>query len=73
VSTDVYVPVNGRVYQINVYGEKLDAEERTLLSSVRFEFPPQPVSSLGLPKANAPGTSELVERERAAYSVRHND
>jgi hypothetical protein len=40
----VYVPVNGGVYRINVYGEKLDREKRRLLSSVRFEVPSQPVS-----------------------------
>ena len=74
-STEVYVPVNGRVYQINVYGEKLGAGERRLLSSVRFEFPSQPVSSLGLPKANAPGslyapgTTELAERERGTQDA----
>jgi hypothetical protein len=68
-STEVYVPVNGGVYRINVYGEKLDREKRRLLSSVRFEVPSQPVSSLGLPKANAPGTSELAERERAAQDA----
>jgi hypothetical protein len=26
-STEVYVPVNGRVYRINVYGEKLDRKK----------------------------------------------
>jgi murein DD-endopeptidase MepM/ murein hydrolase activator NlpD len=71
-STEVYVPVNGRVYQINVYGETLDADAKELLSTLRFELPARPVSSLGLPDANAPetlhkvGDPELAEREQVA-------
>jgi peptidase M23-like protein len=71
-SMEVYVPVNGRVYLINVYGVRLDAEGRKLLSSLRFDAPSRSVRSLGLPDANAPevlyapGGSELAERERAA-------
>jgi hypothetical protein len=77
-STEVYVPVNGRVYQINVYAEEpgeegLDAEDRALLRDLRFEPPARPVGSLGLPAANAPsalyaqkGDQELAEREQEA-------
>lgn len=58
-STEVYVPVSGRVYRINVYSEVpgeegLDADDRELLGDLRFEQPSRPVSSLGLPRANAP-------------------
>jgi Peptidase family M23 len=53
-STEVYVPVNGRVYLIDVYGEELGAEGRELLSALRFEPPTRSVSSLGLPGANSP-------------------
>jgi hypothetical protein len=38
-STEVYVPVNGWVHQVNVYGERLDADGRNLLSSLRFDLP----------------------------------
>ncbi len=47
-STEVYVPLNGRVYQINVYGETLGSGAKELLSTLRFEPPSRPVSSLGL-------------------------
>lgn len=73
-STEVYVPVEERVYQINVYGETLDAEGRKLLSDLSFYRPSRPVSSLGIPDANAPETlykevdPQLLERERAAKS-----
>src|SRR5918992_4353852 len=50
-STEVYVPVNSRVYQINVYGKTLGAGDKKLLSSLRFEPPSSPVSSLELPVA----------------------
>ena len=58
-STEVYVPVNGRVYRINVYAEEpgeegLGAGDRRLLSGVRFESPSRAVRSLELPKANSP-------------------
>jgi hypothetical protein len=71
-STEVYVAVNGRVYQINVYGEKLDADGRTLLLGLRFDRPSRSVESLGLPDGKAPeafhqrGDAELLEREQAA-------
>ncbi len=60
-SMEIYVPVNGRVYRINVYAaepgeEGLDEEDRRLLSSVRFEPPSRSVESLDLPRANAPET-----------------
>src|SRR5215213_6374709 len=35
-STEVYVPVNGRVYRINVYGEGLGADGKELLSTLHF-------------------------------------
>ncbi|HSL00639.1 MAG TPA: peptidoglycan DD-metalloendopeptidase family protein [Rubrobacteraceae bacterium] len=72
-STEVYVPVNGRVYRINVYGEDLDAAGRELLSSLRFAPPSRPVEELALPAANSPealyseGEGELAEREQAAH------
>ena len=57
--TAVYVPVNGRVYKINVYAkgvadEGIDAADRQLLSDVRFEQPSETVGSLDLPDANSP-------------------
>jgi hypothetical protein len=57
--TAVYVPVNGRVYKINVYaddpaGPGLDAGSRALLADVRFEPPTRSVGSLDLPDANSP-------------------
>jgi hypothetical protein len=58
--TEVYVPVEGRVYKLNVYSERpgeegLDADDRALLSSLRFAPPSRPVSSLDLPAANSAG------------------
>jgi Peptidase family M23 len=55
----VYVPVNDRVYQINVYSEApgeegLGADDKELLRALRFEEPSRSVASLGLPRANAP-------------------
>ena len=72
-STEIYVPVNGRVYQINVYGKRLGSDDKDLLSTLRFEPPSRPVSSLGLPAANSPNTlyragdPGLAERERAVH------
>jgi Peptidase family M23 len=74
-SMEVYVPVNGRVYQINVYGVALGADAKELLSTLHFEPPSRPVGSLGLSDANAPetlytaGDPELAERERAAHEA----
>src|SRR5215207_1890883 len=71
-STEVYAPVNGRVYQIDVYGEGLGADGEELLSTLRFEPPSRSVRSLGLPDANAPealyeaGDPELDALEREA-------
>jgi peptidase M23-like protein len=58
-ATRVYVPVNGRVYRIDFFSERpgkegLDADDRRLLGTLRFERPSAPVASLGLPRANAP-------------------
>ena len=74
-SAEVYVPVNDRVYRINVYAEEpgeegLDAEDKRLLTTLRFEPPSRPVEALGLPRANAPetlyapGTSGFAEQQR---------
>ena len=57
--TEVYVPVEGRVYLIDVYAEKpgeedLDADDKELLSGVRFGQPSRSVRSVGLHRANAP-------------------
>jgi hypothetical protein len=68
-STEVYVPVNGRVYQINVYGTELGAEGRELLSDLRFSRPSRSVGSLGLPEGENPrtyyraGDEALIEEE----------
>ncbi len=74
-STEVYVPVNGRVYQINVYGKTLGAGDKRLLSTLRFEPPSSPVSSLGLPVANSAkflygtGDPKRAERGRAMHKA----
>ena len=74
-STEVYVPVNGRVYLIDVYGEELGAGGKELLSALRFEPPARSVSSLGLPGANSPealyvpGDPQIEEPELAAREV----
>jgi murein DD-endopeptidase MepM/ murein hydrolase activator NlpD len=57
--TRVYVPVNGRVYSINVYAENpdddgLDAADREALSALRFEQPESTVAALdAVPAANS--------------------
>jgi hypothetical protein len=56
--TAVYVPVKGRVYKVNLYSERpgeegIGAEDRALLSSLRFAPPSRPVASLDLPAANS--------------------
>jgi murein DD-endopeptidase MepM/ murein hydrolase activator NlpD len=74
-STEVYVTVAGRVYQINVYGEKLDADGRRLLLGLDFTRPSRSVSSLGLSDANAPealyttGDQQVEELERSAKAA----
>src|SRR5918992_918167 len=74
-STEVYVPVNGRVYQINVYGSTLGSDDKELLSTLRFDLPSRPVSSLTLSDANSvetlygAGDPELAERERTAHEA----
>ena len=74
-STEVYVPVNGRVYQINVYGNRFGSDDKKLLSTLRFEPPARPVGSLGLPRAKSQstlyktGNPNLVERERAIHEA----
>ncbi|QIN81730.1 peptidoglycan DD-metalloendopeptidase family protein [Rubrobacter tropicus] len=72
--TEVYVPVNGRVYKINAYlkpgQEGLSAQDRDLLSGVKFEPPSRSVASLDVPAANAPetlydaGNQRLLSREQ---------
>jgi murein DD-endopeptidase MepM/ murein hydrolase activator NlpD len=74
-STEIYVPVNGRVYQINVYGRSFGSDAKKLLSTLRFEPPSSPVSSLGLPVANSPktlydaGGSARARRARAVHQA----
>ena len=71
-STEVYVPVDDRVYQINVYGEKLGTDGRRLLSGLEFERPSRSVDSLGLPDGKKSethqkdGDARLVQREQTA-------
>ena len=78
--TEVYVPVGGRVYKINVYADDpetpgLDDRGKELLADVRFEEPARSVTSLDLPDANAPeallssGDTALVENEEEARSA----
>lgn len=60
-ATRVYATVGGRVYRIDVYSEApgeegLDADDRELLRTLRFQRPSRSVASLGLPRANAPET-----------------
>jgi hypothetical protein len=74
-STEVYVPVNGRVYQVNVYGKTLGSDDKELLSTLRFKPPSRLVSSLRLSDANSPetfygaGDPELAKRERAVHEA----
>jgi len=58
-SFEVYVPVNGRVYLINVYAQEpgeegLDPADEEMLSGISFDSTFRTVSSLGLPAANSP-------------------
>ncbi len=74
-STEVYVPVNGRVYQINVYGKTFGSDDKVLLSTLRFAPPSRAVSSLRLSDANSPETlygardPELAKRERTVHEA----
>ena len=73
---EVYVPVEDRVYLINVYGTKLDGEGRRLLGGLGFDAPlSRSASSVDeLPDASDPETfyaedaksEELKSREEAA-------
>jgi hypothetical protein len=74
-ATRVYVPVGGRVYQIDVYSEApgeedLDADDRGLLRTLKFERPSRSVSSLGLPRANAPEVLYPEDGEEPAPATR---
>ncbi len=68
-SIEVYVPVQDRVYQVNLYKEKLDAEGRKLLAGLEFSPPARSARSLDLPKANEgrtfqqQGDPALIRRE----------
>jgi hypothetical protein len=71
--TRVYVPVNGRVYSISVYPEEpgeegLNADDKRVLSDVRFEQPSRSAGSLELPKANSP--EELYPTAADARTVK---
>lgn len=74
-STEVYVAVEGRVYQIIVYGETLDGAGKKLLLDVEFGRPIQASGSVELPDANAPellyaeDNPRLIERERSAKAA----
>jgi murein DD-endopeptidase MepM/ murein hydrolase activator NlpD len=77
-STEVYVPVNGRVYRITVYAEEpgeegLDAGDKELLSGVRFEPPSRAARSLGLPEANAPEALYPSGAEARAVRLREDE
>ena len=75
-STEVYVVVEDRVYQIIVYGETLDAAGKKLLLDLAFSPPSRSArSATGLPDANAPELlyaahdPRLVEREQSAKAA----
>jgi murein DD-endopeptidase MepM/ murein hydrolase activator NlpD len=74
-STEVYVAVEGRVYQIIVYGETLDAAGKKLLLELDFRRPSPSARSAELPDANAPETlyatddPQLVEQEQSAKAA----
>ncbi len=74
--TRIYVPVNGRVYSINVYSEEpgeegLDSDDKASLSDVRFERPSRSVGALGLPKANS--SEELYLSGAEARAVQRQE
>ena len=66
-SVEVYVPVDGKVYRINLYREKLDEKGKELLSDIEFAPPNRSASSFkDLPAADDPEAfraSADVERE----------
>ncbi len=66
VSTNIYVAANERVYQINYYGEKLDAQAHALLGSIRFSRPTRSVASLNLVDGNS---EEALRGGHPQYSV----
>lgn len=76
-SVEVYVPVDGKVYRINLYREKLDEEGKRLLTGVKFAPPDKSVSSLErLPAADDPEAfraSASVEREAQSAERRQKD
>ena len=75
-SVEVYAEDGGSVYQINLYGKGLDAEDEKLLSSLKFEKPSKSVNSLGLKdgkkaesfygKGNSEPSKKELEARRAA-------
>lgn len=69
-STEVYVPVNGRVYQINVYGEELGAKGRELLSDVRFYQPSRSVESLGFEEAAEDPDKSLIQQPESTANFK---
>lgn len=50
---EVYVPKEGEVYRIDLYGTEIDAEARELLGGIRFSEPQRSIASLDLPAANS--------------------
>ena len=61
---EVYVPVEDRVYQINVYGTRLDDGGRRLLSGLTFDAPSRTASAAsGLPDAADPATFYRTDAE----------
>lgn len=55
-SIEIYVPVDGRVYQLNAYGTELDAADVELLSNVKFKEPSRSVHALKLGDGKDPAT-----------------
>jgi hypothetical protein len=81
VSINVYVAAQGRVYQINYYGEQLDAQARALLSSLRFSSPSKSIAALNLVDADSEealrgNRSQVVtadpKRAEAAAAIQDN-
>lgn len=74
-SVEIYVPFKNRVYQINVYGKSLDAQDRKLLSSLRFYKPSRSIDSLQLPDAarEPEGSQATDTRQEESSSVSSSD